>query len=90
MSILAWVVIGFLAGAIFKAIMPGSDPGGFLVTMIIGIIGAFIGGFLGNMLSGTGLNGFSLPSIVLAVFGALILLWIYRAATRRRTPPAGP
>lgn len=88
MSVLAWIVLGLLAGAIAKAIMPGRDPGGILVTMLIGIVGAFLGGFLGNTLTGSGLSGFSLWSLVLAVLGALILLWIYRMTTRpRRTLP---
>ena len=84
MGILAWIVLGLLAGAIAKAIMPGKDPGGMLVTMLIGVVGAFLGGFLGNMLTGSGLNGFSLWSLVLAVIGALLLLWIYRMTTRSR------
>lgn len=87
MGILAWVVLGLIAGAIAKAIMPGDDPGGFIVTTLIGIVGAFLGGFLGNMLTGTGLNGFSLWSILLAIVGALLLLWIYRMTTRGRTRP---
>ena len=82
MSILAWIVLGLIAGAIAKALMPGSDPGGIIVTMLIGIVGAFLGGFLGNMITGAGLNGFSLWSIVLAVVGAMLLLWIYRMTTR--------
>lgn len=90
MSIVAWIVLGGLAGLIAKAIMPGADPGGVIVTMIIGIVGAFIGGFLGNEWAGTGLNGFSVQSVVLAVLGALILLWIYRIATRSRTTPPAP
>ena len=84
MSILAWIVLGLVSGAIAKAIMPGKDPGGIIVTMVIGIVGAFLGGFLGNMIAGTGLNGFSLWSILLAVIGAVLLLWIYRVATRGR------
>ena len=84
MSILAWIVLGLISGAIAKAIMPGKDPGGIIVTMVIGIVGAFLGGFLGNMIAGTGLNGFSLWSILLAVIGAVLLLWIYRVATRGR------
>ena len=83
MSILAWIVLGLIAGAIAKAIMPGRDPGGFIVTALIGIVGAFIGGFIGNMITGAGLNGFSLWSILLAIVGSLLLLWIYRVATRR-------
>lgn len=84
MSILAWVVLGLIAGAIAKALMPGKDPGGMIVTILIGIVGAFLGGFLGNMIAGTGLNGFSLWSILLAVVGAVLLLWIYRMTTRKR------
>jgi uncharacterized membrane protein YeaQ/YmgE (transglycosylase-associated protein family) len=85
MGILAWVVLGLIAGAIAKAIMPGRDPGGMIVTMLIGIVGAFLGGFLGNLITGSGLNGFSVWSILLAVGGAMILLWIYRVSTRSRT-----
>jgi uncharacterized membrane protein YeaQ/YmgE (transglycosylase-associated protein family) len=85
MGILAWIVLGLIAGAIAKAIMPGKDPGGILVTMLIGIVGAFIGGFLGNLITGRGVDGLSIWSILLAVVGALVLLWIYRMTTRRRT-----
>ena len=85
MTILAWIVLGLLAGAIAKAIMPGNDPGGIIVTMIIGIVGAFIGGWIGSAVTGVGLTDFSLWSLVLAVIGALVLLWIYRISTRNRT-----
>jgi uncharacterized membrane protein YeaQ/YmgE (transglycosylase-associated protein family) len=78
-------VLGLIAGAIAKALMPGRDPGGIIVTMLIGIVGAFIGGFIGNTITGAGLNGFSLWSIVLAVVGAMLLLWIYRLTTRGRS-----
>ena len=84
MTILAWIVLGLVAGAIAKALMPGRDPGGIIVTMLIGIVGAFLGGFLGNLITGSGLNGFSLWSVVLAIVGSLILLWIYRMTTRTR------
>jgi uncharacterized membrane protein YeaQ/YmgE (transglycosylase-associated protein family) len=84
MGILSWIVLGLIAGAIAKAIMPGRDPGGFIVTAIIGIVGAIIGGFLGNMLFGIGgVNGFDIRSLLVAIVGSLILLFIYRAATRR-------
>lgn len=85
MGIVAWIVLGLIAGAIAKAIMPGKDPGGIVVTILIGIVGAFLGGFLGNLITGSGLNGFSLWSILLAIVGSLLLLWIYRASTRHRT-----
>ena len=86
MGILAWIILGLIAGAIAKAIMPGRDPGGLVVTMLIGIVGAVIGGFLGNMIFGIGgVSGVDIRSILIAVVGALLLLWIYRVATRRRT-----
>ncbi len=84
MGILAWIILGLIAGAIAKAIMPGRDPGGFVVTALIGIVGAVIGGFLGNALFGIGgVSGVDIRSILIAVVGALVLLWVYRMATRR-------
>ena len=85
MGIIAFIILGLLAGLIAKAIMPGDDPGGIIVTILIRIVGAFLGGFLGNLVTGTGLNGFSLWSIILAILGSLLLLWIYRMTTRGRT-----
>ena len=85
MTILAWIVLGLVAGAIAKALMPCRDPGGIIVTMLVGIVGAFLGGFLGNLIPGAGLNGFSLWSIILAVVGAMLLLLIYRLTTRTLT-----
>jgi uncharacterized membrane protein YeaQ/YmgE (transglycosylase-associated protein family) len=86
MGILAWIILGLIAGAIAKAIMPGRDPGGFIVTALIGIVGAVIGGFLGNVIFGIGgVSGVDIRSILIAVVGALVLLWIYRMATRRST-----
>jgi uncharacterized membrane protein YeaQ/YmgE (transglycosylase-associated protein family) len=90
MGVIAWIVLGLIAGAIAKAIMPGKDPGGIIVTMLIGIVGAFLGGIIGNAIAGQGLNGFSLWSILLAIVGSLILLWIYRAVTRHRGTPTAP
>jgi uncharacterized membrane protein YeaQ/YmgE (transglycosylase-associated protein family) len=92
MGILAWIILGLIAGAIAKAIMPGRDPGGFIVTALIGIVGAVIGGFLGNMIFGIGgVSGIDIRSILISVVGALVLLWIYRMATaaRRCNEPAG-
>jgi uncharacterized membrane protein YeaQ/YmgE (transglycosylase-associated protein family) len=86
LSIIAWAVLGLLAGAIAKLIMPGNDPGGMIVTMLIGLVGAFIGGFLGNLLFDVGLTGFSWQSLILAIIGSLILLWVYRLTTRTRSP----
>jgi uncharacterized membrane protein YeaQ/YmgE (transglycosylase-associated protein family) len=85
MGILAWIILGLIAGALAKAIMPGDDPGGIIVTILIGIVGAFIGGFLWNILTGGGVSGLNIGSIVLAIVGALILLAGYRAIAGRRS-----
>lgn len=87
MNILAWIVLGLIAGAIAKAIYPGHQSGGILGTMLLGIVGAFIGGSLYALLT-TGTfaltsAGLSLGGIVVAVLGAIIALFIYYAATRR-------
>jgi uncharacterized membrane protein YeaQ/YmgE (transglycosylase-associated protein family) len=88
-SLLIWIVLGFLAGFIAKALMPGPDGGGFILTTILGIVGAVIGGFIGNALFGGGLAndtsnlGNSLFSFIFSVVGAIIVLAIYRLATGR-------
>ena len=85
MGIIAWILFGLIAGAIAKAIHPGKDPGGWLVTIIIGILGAFLGGAVGVYLLGWGdVDGFNFRSFILAVLGAILLLWIYATMTRRR------
>jgi uncharacterized membrane protein YeaQ/YmgE (transglycosylase-associated protein family) len=79
MGILGWIVLGLIAGAIAKLIMPGDDPGGILVTMLLGIIGAVVGGFLGSRFFGRGLETFwNLQTWIVAIIGSLILLGIYR------------
>ena len=79
MGILSWIVMGLIVGVLAKWIMPGKDPGGFIVTILIGIAGAFVGGFLGSMFGIGQVSGFNLVSIGLAVGGALVLLIAYRA-----------
>ena len=78
MGILAWIVFGLIAGALAKFIMPGRDPGGFIVTTIIGIVGAVIGGFIAVQLGFGDVAGFDVRSFVIAIAGALILLFGYR------------
>ena len=85
MGILAWILLGLIAGALAKAIMPGDDPGGIIVTIIIGVVGAFVGGFLWTVLTGGGVSGLNIGSIVLSIVGALILLAGYRAIAGRRS-----
>jgi uncharacterized membrane protein YeaQ/YmgE (transglycosylase-associated protein family) len=84
MGILAWIVLGLIAGAIAKFLMPGRDPGGIIVTILIGIVGAVIGGFIGGSLGMGDVTGVNLWSIVLAVVGAIILLLVYRMVIGRR------
>ncbi len=86
MGILGWIVLGLIAGAIAKLIMPGDDPGGILVTMLLGIVGAVIGGFLGSRIFGIGLQTFwNLQTWIVAIIGSLILLILYRLIAGRRT-----
>ncbi len=85
MGILAWIVVGLIAGVLGKLIMPGDDPGGIIVTIIIGIVGAFVGGFVMNLLGFGDVSGFNLYSILVATLGAIILLAIYRAVVGSRT-----
>jgi uncharacterized membrane protein YeaQ/YmgE (transglycosylase-associated protein family) len=84
MGILAWIVVGLIAGALAKLIMPGDDPGGIIVTILIGIVGAFIGGFVVSLFGGAGVTGFNIWSILVATLGAIILLAIYRMVAGRR------
>ena len=82
MGILAWIFFGLIAGALAKFIMPGDDPGGFIVTTIIGIVGAVIGGFIAVQLGWGDVSGFDVRSFVIAIAGALILLFGYRLLKR--------
>ncbi|HKJ24129.1 MAG TPA: GlsB/YeaQ/YmgE family stress response membrane protein [Myxococcota bacterium] len=78
MGILSWILMGLIVGALAKFIMPGKDPGGLVITALLGIAGAFVGGFLGSLLGLGSFTGFNLGSIVLATAGALLLLWGHR------------
>jgi uncharacterized membrane protein YeaQ/YmgE (transglycosylase-associated protein family) len=78
MGILTWIVFGLVAGIIAKLIMPGKDPGGFIITGVIGIAGAFVGGFIGSQLGFGDVTGFDLRSLGLAIGGAVLLLFAYR------------
>lgn len=78
MGILSWIIFGLIAGAIAKFILPGKDPGGIIVTILIGVVGGLLGGWLSSKFGGAGVTGFSLMSFVWAVVGSLILLIAYR------------
>lgn len=83
MGILTWIIFGLIAGAIAKAIMPGTQGGGWLITIILGIVGAFVGGFIGSLIGWGSVEEFNIKGMLLAVVGALIVLWIYEKATTR-------
>ncbi len=78
MGILSWLLLGLIVGAVAKAIMPGNDPGGIIVTILIGIAGAFVGGFIATQLGFGSFTGFNLGSMAIAVMGSLTLLFAYR------------
>ncbi|MEU4037970.1 GlsB/YeaQ/YmgE family stress response membrane protein [Streptomyces collinus] len=86
MGILAWIIIGLLAGAIAKALMPGKDPGGIIVTMLIGVAGGLLGGWLGKVIFHVdSIDGFfDLSTWIAAIVGSLILLALYRVFTGNR------
>jgi uncharacterized membrane protein YeaQ/YmgE (transglycosylase-associated protein family) len=77
-GLLSWILLGLVVGALARWIMPGPDPAGILLTIVIGIAGAFVGGFVGSMLGLGSVTGFNLGSLLLAVGGALLLLWGHR------------
>ena len=82
MGILGWIVFGLIVGAIAKLLMPGRDPGGIIVTMVLGIVGALLGGFIGQAV---GMYGPGEPAgFIMALIGAIAVLFIYRLATGAR------
>lgn len=85
MNILSWILFGLIAGGIAKLILPGKDPGGCLVTVLIGIVGAMIGGWIGTEVFGFGtVTGFNIRSLSIAVVGSIVLLLVYRLFLGKR------
>jgi len=88
-GLLAWIVLGLIAGAIAKAIYPGHQGGGILATIVLGILGAVVGGWLGSTFfpgagaSAASFGAFTIPSIIFAVLGAILLLFVWGLVTRR-------
>ncbi len=87
MGIIAWIILGLIGGAIGKALLPGDDPGGIVVTMIIGVVGAILGGFLASVLFNAEPMDefFDLTTWITAIIGSIIVLLIYRAVAGRST-----
>jgi uncharacterized membrane protein YeaQ/YmgE (transglycosylase-associated protein family) len=82
-GIISWILVGLIAGLLAKWFMPGSGPGGLIVTIILGMAGASIGGFIFQLLGGAGATGFNVWSILVATVGAIILLFVYNLIARR-------
>lgn len=81
-DIIIWIVLGLIAGAIAKFVVPGRQGGGIVMTIILGIIGAIVGGFIGSLLGLGSVSGLNLGSIVLAVIGAIIVIYVVGALRR--------
>ena len=85
MGFIAWIILGLIAGAIAKAIMPGKQGGGFLVTLLLGVIGAVLGGWLGSVIFNKPLGSFWSPwTWLISIVGALIVLWIWGIITKKK------
>ncbi|HWO00607.1 MAG TPA: GlsB/YeaQ/YmgE family stress response membrane protein [Blastocatellia bacterium] len=82
MQILGWIIFGLIAGIVAKLLMPGKDPGGFIITILLGIAGSLIGGYCGKLL---GIGGGGFVGFVMAVIGAMLLLLLYRLVKGKAT-----
>jgi uncharacterized membrane protein YeaQ/YmgE (transglycosylase-associated protein family) len=84
MGIIAWIILGLIAGFIASRIVNKSGQGA-VMDIVLGIVGALVGGFLVSIIGGAGITGFNIWSILVAIFGAIVVLWIYHAVAGRRT-----
>ena len=83
MGIITWIILGLVAGALAKFIMPGKDPGGIFVTILIGMVGGVLGGFLGTFIGLGKIESLDLGGILIATFGAILLLMGYRIVKKK-------
>ncbi|MGB4441339.1 MAG: GlsB/YeaQ/YmgE family stress response membrane protein [Coriobacteriia bacterium] len=77
MGILSWIVVGLIAGALAKWIMPGAQEAGIFITMVLGIVGGLLGGYVMSLIGQTGVTGFNLQTVLVATLGALVVLFVY-------------
>lgn len=84
MGILSWIVLGLVVGIVAKWVMPGPDGGGLVMTMLLGVAGAFVGGWIATQLGFGSVTGFDFRSLIIAVVGALLLLFLNRKLRGRR------
>jgi len=84
MGIFAWIIFGLIAGALAKLIMPGKQGGGMIVTTALGVVGAVVGGYIGTNVLGYGaVSGFNMGSMVIAIAGAILVLFVYGLVQKR-------
>ncbi len=84
MGILSWILMGLIVGVIAKLVMPGPDPGGIFITILLGIGGAFVGGYVGSFLGLGSVTGLNLGSLLLSVGGAVLILILHRTIRKKR------
>jgi uncharacterized membrane protein YeaQ/YmgE (transglycosylase-associated protein family) len=84
MGIISWIFLGSVAGALAKFIMPGKDPGGIFVTILIGIVGGVVGGFLGTFIGLGKIESFDLGGILIATIGSILTLIVYRIVKKKQ------
>jgi uncharacterized membrane protein YeaQ/YmgE (transglycosylase-associated protein family) len=84
MGILSWIVLGLVVGLLAKWVMPGDDPGGLIMTIVLGVAGAFVGGWIATQLGLGTVSGFNIGSLAIAVGGAVLLLFLNRKLRGRR------
>lgn len=84
MGVISWIFMGLIVGILAKVLMPGKDPGGFVVTILIGIAGAFVGGYISSFLGMGKVDGFNLGSIAIATLGGILLLFLYRLIKEKK------
>ena len=86
MNILSWIIVGLIAGALARLIMPGRDPMGIIATIVLGIIGSLLGGFVSMAIwRNNNTSAFQGSGLLLSILGAIIVLWIYRMVKSRNT-----
>ncbi|MBC7517472.1 MAG: GlsB/YeaQ/YmgE family stress response membrane protein [Microbacteriaceae bacterium] len=84
MGIIGWIILGLIAGAIAKAILPGTQGGGWLITLVLGVVGALLGGFIGGAVFGVNLGGFfDIKTWLLAILGSIVVLLVYGLVAKR-------
>jgi uncharacterized membrane protein YeaQ/YmgE (transglycosylase-associated protein family) len=84
MGIISWIFLGLVAGALAKFIMPGKDPGGIFVTILIGVVGGIVGGFLGSRIGLGKIESFDLGGILIATIGSILTLIVYRIVRKKQ------